>query len=459
MKKRSFDVVLLFILVVARVRIDTVVGLVAPRPQELLEKIPLLPANSLRLLADWLVDPYSLLIVTATFACLLLYIALDWFGQECDRERLYRAKLALIYVIVFLTIVVQAGLLITLRHFQGPASFTHDGGVIQTEEATRYLLQGKNPYTEDYFDTPMAEWGVDLKTALYHFPYLPWTFISAVPFQLLANALFGWYDQRVVYLLLFVLMMWLAPKLTPEPTDKLCLTMILGLNPIMGNDILFGQNDSFVFFWVALFTYGLLRHRWSLAGISLGLALASKPTTWFLLPFFLVYLWSHNEKTENKLAAMESRSTKAMICLKRCLPAALVSAILILPFALWDPRAMFDDVWRWSSGTIETAYQMRGWGFANIVLALQLVQSRLDYFPFWIPEAIFGVPLLLALLWRQLRRDNSVSAMLYSYTLFCFTFLFFSRFLNENYIGYLLACLALGYYAGSGAASPSLECG
>ncbi len=447
MRKRSFDVVLLFILVVARIRIDTVVGLVAPRPQELLENIPLLPANSLRLLEDWLVDPYSLLLITATFACLLLYLILDWFGQGLSRQKLYRGKLALIYVIVFLTIVGQAGLLITLRHVQGPASFTHDGGVIQTEEATRYFLQGKNPYVEDYIDTPMAEWGTDLKTALYHFPYLPWTFLSAIPFHLLTNALFGWYDQRIVYLLLFVLMMWLVPKLTPIPTDKLCLAMILGLNPIMGNDVIFGQNDSFVFFWVVLTVYGLLRRQWPLAGIGLGLALASKPTTWFLLPFFLVYLWGSAERTDNRVA----------VCLKRLWPAALVSTILILPFVLWDPAAMLDDVWRWSIGAIETAYQIRGWGFANIVLALQWVQSRLDYFPFWIPEVVFGLPLLIALLWRQLRRDNSVSAMLYGYTLFCFTFLFFSRFLNENYIGYLLACLALGYYAGSEAAAPSPE--
>jgi len=446
-KRRSFDVVLLFILLIARVRIDTMAGLVAPRPQELLAKIPLLPLESLRLLEDWLVDPYSLLIITASFACLLLYIVLDWFGQGLSAQKLYRAKLALIYLIVFLTIVVQAALLIALRHFQGPASFTHDGGVIQTEEATRYLLQGKNPYVEDYVNTPMAEWGIDLKTALYHFPYLPWTFISAAPFYWLSTTLFGWYDQRIVYLLLFALMMWLAPKLTSSPGDRLCLTMVLGLNPIMGNDIIFGQNDSFVLFWIVLFVYGLLRQRWYLAGIGLGLALASKPTAWFIIPFFLVYLWGCTDKTERKVAA----------CLNRLWPVVLVFTVLSLPFLLWDPGAMFDDVWRWSSGAIETAYQMRGWGFANVVLALQLVQSRLDYFPFWIPTAVFGLPLLTALLWRQLQLENSVGAMLYGYALFCFTFLFFSRFLNENYIGYLLACLALGYWAGAEGSTPAGE--
>ena len=54
--------------------------------------------------------------------------------------------------------------------------------------------------------------------------------------------------------------------------------------------------------------------------------------------------------------------------------------------------------------------------------------------------------MLIALLWRQLNEDNSVGAMFWGYALFAFVFLFFSRFLNENYVGYLLAFLALGYF-------------
>lgn len=444
MKKRSPDALLLFILVIARIRIDTMAGLVAPRPLELLERIPLLPADTLRMLEDWMVDPYSLLLITASFLCLIVYLVVDWLEQPRDEQKRFRVKLILIYAIVLFTVISQSGILVYLRHLHGPASFTHDGGVIQTEEATMYILEGRNPYVEDYVDTPMAQWGTDLKTALHHFPYLPWTFLSAVPFQLAAQASFGWYDQRFVYLLLFLIMMWLAPKLTTDLADKLCLTMILGLNPIMGSDVIFGQNDSFVLFWIVVFTYGLLRRQWTLAGVALGLAIASKPTSWFLVPFFLAYLWGSTERCDNR----------AMVLVERLLPALLIGAVLILPFAIWDPGAMLDDVWGWSSGTSETAYQIRGWGVSNVVLAFNLVRSRLDYFPFWVPEVIFGVPVLCALMWHQLTRENSIGAMLYGYTIFIFVFLFFSRFLNENYVGYLLACLALGYYARAG--SPSV---
>ena len=444
MKKRAFDVILLIILVIARIRIDTIAGMVAPRPPELLQTIPLLSAGALRLLEDWLIDPYSLLLITGAIACVVVYLLLDWFGTSLSERTVYRGKLTLIYLIVLLTVVTQAGMLIHLRHLQGPASFTHDGGVIQTEEATRYFMAGKNPYVEDYVDTPMAEWGTDLKTALYHFPYLPWTFVSAIPFQAAAEGLLGWYDQRFVYLLLFLIMLWLAPKMTPDPTDKLCLTMVLGLNPIMGNDLIFGQNDSFVLFWIVLSAYGLLRKRWMLTGIALGLAIASKSTAWFLVPFFLVYVWGAAGRSADRMRTL----------VRILLPALLISAVLILPFAFWNLGAMVDDIWRWSSGTTEIAYQIRGWGLANIVLAFELVKSRLDYFPFWILEAVFGIPLMIALLWRQLTRDNSVGAMVYGFAIFTLVFLFSSRFFNENYVGFLLACLAVGYYARPSAGTP-----
>ena len=76
------------------------------------------------------------------------------------------------------------------------------------------MLQGRNPYVENYLSTPMAEWGInEFRTALYHYPYLPWTFLSSAPFRVLSRAAIGWYDQRFVYLLLFALTLLLLPGL------------------------------------------------------------------------------------------------------------------------------------------------------------------------------------------------------------------------------------------------------
>ncbi len=447
MKIKSFDVLLLFILVIARVRIDTLADrLVAPRRVELIQRIPLLgsllPQRSLDLLHHWMTDPISLLLISLTFCLLILYIFFD-IWQGIGEQRRYQAKLAILICIVFTTVVALSAFSILLRHVEGPASFSHDGGVIQTEETIKYILAGKNPYVEDYVDTPMAEWGIEFRTALYHYPYLPWTFLFSAPFYLVSQAALGWYDQRFVYLLLFISMLFLAPRLVRDHTQRLCLVMVLGLNPIMGNDIIFGQNDVFILAWIVFSIYFLMRRRliWSL--VMLGLACASKPTAWFLIPFYLLYL-----VREEGLSGGGSIKLAGLSLFRKIVPLILVLALLLVPFALWDFDALYDDVWRWSSGTAEVPYQITGWGLANLVLALGLVESRLDYFPFWIPELLVCLPLFLFLLWRQWKR-NTVNSMLYYYGFLSLVFLYASRFLNENYLGYILAILALAFFIDS----------
>lgn len=441
MKVKSFDVLLLFILVIARVRIDTLADRVAaPRRVELIQRIPvlgsLLPQKSLDLLRHWMTDPISLLLISVTFCLLILYIFFDLWPRLSDEWR-YRAKMALVLCIVSTTVVSLSAFSILLRHVEGPASFSHDGGVIQTEETIKYILAGKNPYVEDYVDTPMAEWGIEFRTALYHYPYLPWTFLFSAPVYLLSQATLGWYDQRFVYLILFVAMLFVASRLATDRTRRLCLLMVLGLNPIMGNDIIFGQNDVFVLAWVVFSVFFLIRGKvtWSL--VMLALACASKPTAWLLVPFYLLYL----ARREWGSASGALRRTGVSL-LRQTVPLILVLILLLLPFALWDFDALYDDVWRWSSGTAETSYQITGWGLANLVLALGLVESRLDYFPFWIPELLVCLPLFLFLLWRQWRR-NGIGSMLYNYAFLSLAFFYTSRFMNENYVGYILAVLAL----------------
>ena len=452
----SFDTVLLFILTTARVRIDTMAALTTPDRQADLAKVPLLsallPDKSLELLHDWLVDPYSLLLIAVAFGALMVYAILDVLRDRFNDVKVQRAKLALVWLIVASTVVAQSVLLILLRQATGPASYTHDGGVIQTEEALKYVLAGKNPYVEDYVNTPMAEWGLDYKTALYHYPYLPWTFLFSTPFYLVSQAVLGWYDQRFVYLLLFVITLFLAPGLAPKRADKLCLVMILGLNPIMGIDVIFGQNDSFVLFWIvlALCLLQLSREkgedkRWGvvLSVISFGLACASKPTAWFLAPFYFLHLLPGEDISVANLRAL------AITLLRKAIPFLVVFAVLVLPFAVWDWGALVEDVWGWASGAAEIPYQIRGWGFANLILALGLVESKLDYFPFWIPELLTCLPLLLFLLWKQVK-TNTLGAMLYGYSALMVVFFYFSRFLNENYFGFILAFIALAYCADEG---------
>jgi hypothetical protein len=444
---RRFDVLLLAILTFARVRIDSLAeAAVLPMRQADVAAHPLLghllspPAMQL-LAQQQLVDPLALLLIVLALGCLLGYFLVDEFARRAVVR--HRLKATLIVLIIAFTVFLPSLKLVLLRQESGPASYSHDGGVIQTEATIDYLLTGRNPYVEDYTGTPMAEWGInEFRTALYHYPYLPWTFLFSAPFRLLSDALLGWYDQRLVYLLLFALTLALLPRLAGTRERTLLLLMAVGLNPIMGSDLIYGQNDSFILAWIVLSLWLWERGRkslsprvWQVASAAVfGLACASKPTAWFLAPFYLMWIVGSEPRRFGEWARKAVRLGW---------PAAVSALLVLAPYLIWNPAAMYDDVWRWSTGAPPTGYQIWGWGASNVVLAAGWVESRFAEWPFWLPELLIGVPLLAALLVRQWR-ENWLGRALWSYALLLFAFFFVSRFLNENYLGYILAFAALG---------------
>jgi hypothetical protein len=454
-RRPSFDSLLLFVLLVARVRIDTLAQWAAIPTDMLQADVARLlggggPGSGLALLADRQTsDPLTLLLISLAFGLCLVYLVVDMLAERLEATTVFHIKMGLVYAVIAILVFGQSILFIGLRHISGPAAYTHDGGVIQTEVTIDYLLTGVNPYVADYLNTPMAAWGTEYHTALYHYPYLPWTFLFSAPFYLLSRFTLGWYDQRFVYLALFALTLILAQALAGERRDKLGVVMVLGLNPILASDVIFGQNDSFVLFWIVLAVWllWLAEKRTSgglrlLATAAFGLACASKPTAWFLAPFWVLYLLRGRLGVEQDPAG-----ARLGRLVGRAWPLALVFVVVVGPWFVWNPAAMIDDVWRWSAGTAEAAYQIRGWGFSNFILALNLVADRLAYWPFWMPELLVGAPLMVLLLWRQIR-TNRLSLMIWHYTVWLFAFFYVSRFLNENYLGYLVALFALAYFIG-----------
>ena len=402
-------------------------------------------------------DPLGLVLVALTLGLLIAYFIVDLAMRE---TRAVRWKSILLGAILVTAVLLPTLKLVLLRNDNGPASYTHDGGVIQTEATIRYLLEGKNPYAEDYVNTPMAEWGFSrFRTALYHYPYLPWTFVFSAPFYL-AGQIGGFFDQRLVYLLLLTMALALAPRLVTGGQRKLALVMLLGLNPLMALDVIFGQNDLFVLSWV-IFSLVSWRKwvqeratgggRWALAlsALFFGLACASKPTAWFFAPFYGLLLMS-----DLALPALQGAAIWhwCLTLLRRAAPALVVFALLLLPYLLWDPLALYDDVWRWSAGQGDTGYQIWGWGGSNFVLALGWVPDRFAQWPFWLTELLVALPLLIWLLLRQLRA-NTLGNAAWHYGLLLLVFFYTSRFLNENYLGYILAFLAIGLLAGGAPAA------
>ncbi len=341
-------------------------------------------------------DPIGLLLNALALLGLLLYLIADLLPWPRPSHRLKWAALTLILI---MTLFLPTVKLILLRAQSGPASYTHDGGVIQTEATIEFLLAGKNPYVEDYVETPMAEWGFsEFRTALYHYPYLPWTFIFSAPFYLIGQAL-GHYDQRWLYLALMAMALGLAPRLAVTRRAKLAVVAGLALNPVMNLDLIFGQNDAFVFCWMlfSLVAWRVWRLRqqtkeqtngWLLlSAICYGLACASKPTAWFFAPFYALLLVA--DQTGGHLSRVTIQKTSRFL-LVRGWPALITFLVLVGPYILWNPVAFYDDVWRWSNGQGETGYQIWGWGASNFVLALGWVSNRFDEWPFLHPRSPFG---------------------------------------------------------------------
>ena len=379
-----------------------------------------------------------------------IYIALGFLVADLPDEidnptryhrYAYLLRLAIVIFMLMIATVLPAGLNIGARLQEGPATNAHDG-LIQTEIAIDYLLQGKNPYTENYLDTPMdsgrqaeAFW-TTTDTPLYHNAYLPALFLISIPAKIIIQSWLGWYDQRILYLLLYLGLMLILPLLVKKQRNKLILLMIVGLNLLFPLFMAEGRNDIVVLFGLGLTTLLLARkHSW-LAAIALGVTCATKHSAWFYVPFFLVYLYP----TQAGLSMGAVR-----LLFKRVWPFFATLAVIILPFFFWDALAFIDDTLFYLIGISDTSFPIRGWGFSVLLYGLGMVDSQDTTFPFFIPQLLIGLPLLFLLL-RHQWRTNTLTRLWLGFALFSFVVDYFSRFFNDNYVVFVLLALVIGAF-------------
>ena len=334
---------------------------------------------------------------------------------------------------------------ISARRATAPHLHSHDG-LIQTEEAIRYLLEGRNPYAEDYLATPMADWpGYEVvfeervPSPLFHYVYLPWMFLFSLPLYGASLATLGWYDQRFLHALLLIALFALILLLPRDREKRLALLLAVGLNLYLTLFLADGHNDVVVLFWLVLSVFLLDRGRVAAAAIPLALACASKQWALPILPFYALYVgreW-RGRQTLRQIA------TPALLFLA-------TAAVVVLPFVFWDTAAFLDDTLLYASGLSATSFPIWGIGFGRLLLASGLVASPEAYFPFWLPQIVAGLPLLIWLLrWQQ--KENHLGRLLLGFGLFTSVLLFFSRFFLDAYVGYLTVLLTLGYFLGAGA--------
>lgn len=344
------------------------------------------------------------------------------------------ARFGIVTLMVMLLVVVPTWLEIQARYASAPYEHIHDGA-IQTEQAIQFLLAGKNPYVEDYTQTPMAQWepyfGLEPASnpALFYLPYLPLSFIAPLPFYWAFQTWFGFFDLRIYQLILFVGLFGLLFQLTPDWERKLALAILVPLNPLFVPAFIEGRNDVVVLWWLGLMIYFLQRRWVARATVALGLACVVKATAWFAVPFFVTHLWL------NAFRDPRGWATRVVG------PLSLIGILFILPFVIWDARAFVaDTLWYQSS-----AFQITGQGFSQILLGVGILADKWATFPFTLVQFLVGLPTLMLLIRWQAARPL-IQRMIAAMAVFGFVIGFFGRAFADNHIGFVLslALLALG---------------
>lgn len=300
-------------------------------------------------------------------------------------------------------------------------SQSHDGGVLQTEDALARLLAGKNLYGDHYatglmarsVDSAPESWrgvGAPDNPALHHLTYFPAVIVASLPFYALGKLL-GAYDQRVVYLLAaFALALLLGRFVTPGPERRM-VNLLVFLNPLLRPYLVSGRNDVLVLVPLAAFALALMRQRDRQAAVWLGVAVATKQFALFVVPFFFVERWRSFAGDRRRML-----HTVGLV--------AIAPLLTCVPFLLWDARAFFDDTLLWTSRGGAGAYPLKwvGWGLSVLAYGVDLVPHPLGDNPFGAAGALAQVVALIAgcaAIWQRptLPRLFFVAAMMLTTTL------------------------------------------
>ena len=318
---------------------------------------------------------------------------------------------------------------IVLRETGKPYTYIHDGALM-IEWAARKLLLGQNPYVADYLDTPLYYWPMVNNPALYHLTYFPFLFLITTPFVGLFDKIGLFWDQRYLYLPAYIAALAVVPLLARRVDNRLALVALVALNPQLFPFVVEGRNDFFVLLFLFAGLVLLQRERRTLGPLAIAIAAAAKLHAVFIMPFVAVWL----------LATRRPRTLReAWDALWGPLwPATLFLAITFLPFLINDFAAFYDDVVRYNAGGAAWTYPISGMGFSAILLALGVIQFRQADFPFAAIEIAVATPIALWWMWK-LWKLPTLATLLTGYALTLLAFLFFGRYFQGNYLGYILA--------------------
>ena len=318
---------------------------------------------------------------------------------------------------------------LVLRETGKPYTYIHDGALM-IEWAARKLITGQNPYVADYLDTPLFYWPMVNNPALYHLTYFPFLFLVTVPFVWAFDHIGLFWDERYLYLPAFVATLAILPLLVKRPEHRLSIVALIGLNPQLFPFVVEGRNDFFVLVFLFAGIALLQRERRTLGSLAIAAGAAAKLHAVLIIPFVIVWLAATRKPHGIREAWRALFPT--------LVPAAVFLAATFVPFLVNNFAAFYDDVVAYNAGGAAWSYPISGMGFSAILLQLGIIPYRQADFPFALIELAVATP--IAMWWLiRLWRTPTLATMLTGYALTLLAFLFFGRYFQGNYLGYILA--------------------
>lgn len=394
-------------------------------------------------------DDYLSVIALLAYLMIALWLPLPETAQVLSSSFKSRISFILRYALI-LTIATSTVLLPTLRNVLerfttpieadgfSPAYSTLSDSAMQTELGLAYLAKGANPYEELYGDTPLQfyQW-LDMENLGWHDPaydyfvYLPANLLLSYPLYNLSAHLSLPYDQRIIFLLFYVILLFVLPQLAQRPIYKLAFVAAVALNPLLTDAVVLGMNDVVVFLALTLAILFLNRQKWGWSFLFMGVACALKQYAWFIAPFYLLYIWQTSQP-DKRLTRM---ATAVGVI-------GGVMAVTAVPFIIWNPQAFLTDVLAFPAGRAELLYPIRGFTIGRLLMGAGIIPTFVSPFPFQLLQVVIGLPVMAALLMFQYKRNLAAMVVVAALFIFCIGFL--SRFFHHNYVGVVTALTTIG---------------
>ncbi len=376
--------------------------------------------------AGWLL-PFALLCLVAP----IIYIAVgERPSPAADRRRFFVALITCLLLVIGLTV-----RQIAIRPPANVPEGMYDGAV-QSEVAAQYLLRGINPYGADYRGTPYAAvnkpipGGPTQNVVWFHYIYPPLTFLLFVPIELMRPLLGELTDYRLLTIGALMLITFILVSQAPTYSQRTTVTVLTLGNPLLWGYAVVGANDLLGPAAIIGATLLIQKKQWLLAGIIFGLAVAAKQTTWIITPLWLYWVWRQSKDSNQPRNSFK----------RQLLGLSATVAVTFGPFLLWHPSRILTDVWSFASGAIPHTYPISGTTFLQYLHVLRLVPSAWSVIPTYLYQLSVGAPLLaLTLYW--IRRSAEPSRWLGGAAILSLGVLLFSRYFNNNYLGFPITLL------------------